>query len=194
MKKNLPAIDNFCTTLPAYITEMLQSESDRGKITMSEVLQNVLEEHYGIGEWREKLTRDTLKKIETEMAPYGDDLWNAEMQNDRKAFKAFFYVKLPFKADIVLEVDRARYSLLFIIYTTAKQYRKMFRSFYSYYQDGLLNKDMQIEEYARFATIGFKRNFSASHIREIIHDTSFAEKLAEDSMFLKNIILRHKWS
>ncbi len=193
MQKNIPAIDNFCTTLPAYITEMLQNEAEKDKKTLSVVLQNILETHYEIGGWKEKLIHDILKSTEMKMSPYGDELWKAEVLEDGQIFKALFFVELPFKADIVLEVGRARYSLLFSIYTTAKKYRKMFRSFYSYYRDGLLNRDMQQEEFARFATVGFKRNFTSSHIQEIIRDEYFAEKLAEDSIFLRNIIHRHKW-
>ena len=58
MQKNMPAIDNFCTTLPSYITEMLQAEAESDGATLSDVLLNILENHYGIGDWREKLTKD----------------------------------------------------------------------------------------------------------------------------------------
>jgi hypothetical protein len=63
MRKNMPAIDNFCTTLPAYITEMLQAEAENNETTLSDALLNILENHYGIGNWREKLTNDTLKHL-----------------------------------------------------------------------------------------------------------------------------------
>lgn len=194
MQKNMPAIDNFCTTLPAYITEMLQTEAESNETTLSDVLLNILENHYGIGNWREKLTNDTLKHLELEMKPYGVNLWRKEICEKDKTFKVFFNVELPFKAEVVLEVAKARYGLQFIIYTTAKKYRKMFRSFYSYYRDGLLNRDMQLEEFARFATIGYKRNFTSFNIKEITNGDSFASKLTEDSMFLKNIILMNKWN
>ncbi|HEY8500830.1 MAG TPA: hypothetical protein VIL89_09445 [Clostridia bacterium] len=194
MQKNMPAIDNFCTTLPAYITEMLQTEAENNETTLSDVLLNILENHYGIGNWRDKLTNDTLKYLELEMKPYGSNLWRKEVCEKDKTFKVYFDIELPFKAEIMLEIAKARYGIQFIIYTTAKKYRKMFRSFYSHYRDGLLNRDMHLEEFARFATIGYKRNFTPYNIKEITNSDSFASKLTEDSMFIKNIILMNKWS
>jgi len=194
MQKNTPAIDNFCTTLPVYITEMLQAESENTNTTLSDVLLNILENHYGIGNWREKLTNDTFKHLELEMKPYGENLWRKEICDKDKTFKVYFTVDLPFKADVVLEVSKARYGIQFIIYTTAKKYRKMFRSFYSHYRDGLLNRDMQLEEFARFATIGYKRNFTSFNIKEIVSSDSFGFKLTEDGMFLRNIIRMNKWT
>jgi len=193
MQKNQPAIDNFCTTLPVYLTEMLQMEADRKKDTMSNILQNILEVHYGVGKWREKLFHDTLARLKNEMLPYGKDAWRVETDADWKFLSVSFNLALPFKSELVLEMDKARYSLQFIMNTTAKQYRKLFRSFFSYYRDGVMNRDMQIVEYARFATIGFKRNITALQIREILSDASFANKIADDCMFLRNIIIRHKW-
>jgi hypothetical protein len=194
MRKNMPAIDNFCTTLPAYITEMLQAEAENNETTLSDALLNILENHYVIGNWREKLTNDTLKHLELVMKPYGNNLWKKEVCEKDKTFKVYFSVDLPFKADVVLEVAKARYGIQFIIYTTAKKYRKMFRNFYSHYRDGLLNRDMQLEEFARFAAIGYKRNFTSFNIKEITDSNSFALKLTDDCMFLKNIILMNKWS
>ncbi|HAA25648.1 MAG TPA: hypothetical protein DCE11_05965 [Ruminiclostridium sp.] len=194
MQKNMPAIDNFCTTLPSYITEMLQAEAESDGATLSDVLLNILENHYGIGDWREKLTNDTFKHLELEMKPYGGSLWRKDVCEKDKTFKVYFDVELPFKAEVVLEVSKARYGIQFIIYTTAKKYRKMFRNFYSHYRDGLLNRDMQLEEFARFATIGYKRNFTSFNIKEIINSDSFALKLTEDGIFLKNIILMNKWT
>lgn len=193
MQKNQPAIDNFCTTLPVYLTEMLQMEADRKKDTMSSILQTILETHYGVGKWREKLFRDTLSRLKSELLPYGTDAWRVEADEEWKSLSVYFNQTLPFKSELVLEMDKARYSVQFIMYTTAKQYRRLFRSFFSYYRDGLLNRDMQIGEYARFAAIGFKRNITALNIREILSDSSFAGKIADDCMFLRNIIIRHKW-
>ncbi|NLY19341.1 MAG: hypothetical protein GX045_10485 [Clostridiaceae bacterium] len=193
MQKNQPAINNFCTTLPAYITELLQNDSDRKDTTLSDVLQNILETYYGLAGWKEKLINDTHNTIRRILTPYGRDVWKEELSADGKAFKAFFFVELPFKSDIILEIDRARFRLQFIIHTTSKKYRRMFRSFYSYNRDGLLNRDMQLDEFARFATIGYKRNFTALNIKDILADASFAEKLIDDCLFLINIIKMHKW-
>ena len=194
MQKNQPAIDNFCTTLPAYITELLQNDSDRKNTTLSEVLQNVIESYYGLAGWKEKLIKDTHNVIQRIMTPYGRETWNEEISSDEKSLKAFFLVHLPFKSEIILEIDRARYRLQFIIHTTSKSCRRSFRSFYSHYRDGLLNRDMQIEEFARFATIGYKRNFTALNIKDILNDASFAEKLIDDCLFLINIIKMNKWA
>jgi len=118
MQKNQPAIDNFCTTLPAYITELLQNDSDRKNTTLSEVLQNVIESYYGLAGWKEKLIKDTHNVIQRIMTPYGRETWNEEISSDEKSLKAFFLVHLPFKSEIILEIDRARYRLQFIIHTT----------------------------------------------------------------------------
>ena len=193
MQKNQPVIDNFCTTLPAYITELLQNDADRKKSTLSDLLQNVLEDHYGLGGWKEKLINDVRYSTKREMTPYGIDKWEEEVPKDGKTIKICLFVDLPFKSDIILEIDRARYSVQFFAYTTSKNYRKLFRGFYSHSRDGLLNRDMQINEFARFATIGYKRNFSALSINDILTGTFFAEKLIDDCMFLMNIIKMHKW-
>ena len=193
MQKNQPAIDNFCTTLPAYITDLLQNDADRKKSTLSDVLQNTLETHYGLGGWKEKLIQDIQYSTNREMTPYGKDKWNEEISEDGKTIKTCFLVDLPFKSDIILEIDRARYSLQFIVYTTSKNYRRQFRGFYSHSRDGLLNRDMQINEFSRFATIGYKRNFTALTIQDILASSFFAEDLINDCMFLMNIIKMYKW-
>lgn len=193
MEKNQPAIDNFCTTLPAYITELLQNDSDRKNTTLSEVLQNILENYYGLAGWKEKLIKDIHNSIQRIMTPYGMDAWKEELSDDEKTLKAYFFVNLPFKSDIILDIDRARYRLQFIMHTTSKNCRRLFRSFFSHYRDGLLNRDMQIDEFARFATIGYKRNFTALNIKEILTDAQFAEKLLDDCQYLINIIRMHKW-
>lgn len=193
MQKNLPAIDNFCTTLPTYITEMLQYEADKNDNSLSESLQQILEAHYGIGNWRKKLIDETLKTVKIKMNPYGSDNYKSDLDETKKILKIYYVVNLPFKAEIKLELNRARYELMFTIYTASKKYRKLFRNFYSHFRDGLLNRDMQMGEYARFATIGYKRNFTSSNIQEILNSTEFTDKIAEDGMFLRNITLMYKW-
>ena len=83
------------------------------------MLQNVLETHYSVGSWKEKLIQDIQSIAKIEMSPYGRDKWEEKVSDNGKSINVNFFIDLPFKTDIILEIDRARYSIQFIIHTTS---------------------------------------------------------------------------